>query len=54
MSEAKLDMIEVQGQAAVRVQSPDGAQATVLLHGAQVISWIPAGVRSSCTCHPKR
>lgn len=43
MTELTVDMIEVQGQAAVRVQSPDGAQATVLLHGAQVISWIPAG-----------
>ena len=38
MSETMFDMIEVQGQPAVRVQSPDGAQATVLLHGAQVIS----------------
>ena len=43
MSETMFDMIEVQGQPAVRVQSPDGAQATVLLHGAQVISWVPAG-----------
>ncbi|WP_306566541.1 D-hexose-6-phosphate mutarotase [Aquabacterium sp.] len=42
MSETMFDMIEVQGQPAVRVQSPDGAQATVLLHGAQVISWVPA------------
>ena len=43
MSETMFDMIEVQGQPGVRVQSPDGAQATVLLHGAQVISWVPAG-----------
>ncbi|MDQ5925216.1 MAG: glucose-6-phosphate 1-epimerase [Pseudomonadota bacterium] len=43
MNEPMFDMIEVQGQPAVRMQSPDGAQATVLLHGAQLISWIPAG-----------
>lgn len=31
------------GQPAMRVVAPDGAQATVLLHGAHVVSWIPAG-----------
>ncbi|OYU96640.1 MAG: D-hexose-6-phosphate mutarotase [Burkholderiales bacterium PBB5] len=31
------------GQPAMWQQAPDGAQATVLLHGGQVVSWIPAG-----------
>lgn len=31
------------GQPAVFLQSPDGARAVVLLHGAHVVSWIPAG-----------
>jgi len=31
------------GQPAILIQSPDGAQATVLLHGAHVVSWVPAG-----------
>lgn len=53
MNELLFDMIEVQGQAAVRVQSPDGAQATVLLHGAQVISWIPAGRQEQLYLSPQ-
>lgn len=32
-----------QGQPAILIRSPDGAQATVLLHGAHVVSWVPAG-----------
>lgn len=31
------------GQPAILIRSPDGAQATVLLHGAHVVSWVPAG-----------
>ena len=34
---------EVMGQPAMWLQAPDGAQATVLLHGGQLVSWIPAG-----------
>jgi glucose-6-phosphate 1-epimerase len=34
---------EVLGQPAMRLRAPDGAEATVLLHGAQLVSWIPAG-----------
>jgi glucose-6-phosphate 1-epimerase len=33
----------VLGQPAVVVRAPDGAQATVLLHGGHVVSWVPAG-----------
>ncbi|GAA0767766.1 D-hexose-6-phosphate mutarotase [Ideonella azotifigens] len=31
------------GQPALRLRAPDGASATVLLHGGHVVSWIPAG-----------
>lgn len=31
------------GQPAMHLRAPDGAQATVLLHGAHIVSWIPAG-----------
>jgi glucose-6-phosphate 1-epimerase len=34
---------EVSGMPAVRLHAPDGATALVLLHGAQVLSWRPAG-----------
>jgi glucose-6-phosphate 1-epimerase len=33
----------VLGQPAMWLRAPDGAEATVLLHGGQVVSWIPAG-----------
>ena len=33
----------VLGQPAMHLRAPDGAQATVLLHGAHIVSWIPAG-----------
>ena len=33
----------VLGQPAMHLRAPDGAQATVLLHGAHLVSWIPAG-----------
>ncbi|MBI3367317.1 MAG: D-hexose-6-phosphate mutarotase [Burkholderiales bacterium] len=35
--------VQVLGGPAMRLTGPGGAQATVLLHGAQVVSWIPAG-----------
>lgn len=35
-------LFDHQGQPALRLQSPDGASATVLLHGGQVLSWVPA------------
>ncbi len=31
------------GQPALSLRSPDGARATVLVHGAHLVSWIPAG-----------
>jgi glucose-6-phosphate 1-epimerase len=35
--------ISFNGQPAVHLRSPNGAQATLLLDGAHVVSWIPAG-----------
>jgi glucose-6-phosphate 1-epimerase len=34
---------DFQGQPAVHLRSPDGARATVLLHGGHLVSWVPAG-----------
>lgn len=31
------------GQPAMALHAPDGARATVLLHGAHLVSWVPAG-----------
>lgn len=31
------------GQPAMALRAPDGARATVLLHGAHLVSWVPAG-----------
>ena len=41
MTRAKLT--EFRGQPAVALQAPDGARATILVHGGQVVSWTPAG-----------
>ncbi len=38
-----IEHIRFEDQPAVRLHTPDGAQAIVLLHGAHVVSWIPAG-----------
>lgn len=46
-------MTEVLGQPAVRLQSPDGAQATVLLHGGHLVSWIPAGGEEQLYLSPR-
>lgn len=41
MSELKLTTFA--GQPALALHAPDGARATVLLHGAHLVSWVPAG-----------
>lgn len=41
--EAGVRQIDFQGQPALSLTSADGAQAIIALHGATVISWIPAG-----------
>lgn len=47
------ETLEVLGEPAVRVQAADGAHATVLLHGAQVVSWVPAGGEEQLYLSPK-
>ncbi|MDN3919618.1 D-hexose-6-phosphate mutarotase [Roseateles violae] len=42
-----------QGMEAVELVAPDGARATVLLHGAHVLSWIPAGADEQLYVSPK-
>jgi len=41
------------GQAAVALESPDGARATVLLHGGQLVSWVPAGGEEQLYLSPR-
>jgi len=53
MSDFTFPMTEVLGQAAVRLQCPDGAHATVLLHGGHVVSWCPAGGDEQLYLSPK-
>lgn len=43
---------EFKGQPAVHLRAPDGAQATVLLHGGHVVSWIPAGAEEQLYLSP--
>jgi glucose-6-phosphate 1-epimerase len=38
-----ITFLDIQGLPAIQINSPDGAQATVLLQGGHVLSWIPAG-----------
>jgi len=43
MTRAESMSTEFRGQPAVALEAPDGARAVVLLHGAQVVQWQPAG-----------
>jgi glucose-6-phosphate 1-epimerase len=38
-----IKQVDVLGQPAMWLRAPDGAEVTVLLHGGQLVSWIPAG-----------
>eukprot|EP01137_Pigoraptor_chileana_P032558 Opistho-2@22119 len=42
-----------QGMDALELVAPDGARATVLLHGAHVLSWIPAGGEEQLYVSPR-
>lgn len=37
------ELVYLRGEPAVRLRAPDGAQATVLLLGGQLVSWVPSG-----------
>ena len=41
------------GMEAVELRAPDGASATILLHGAHLLSWIPAGGEEQLYLSPK-
>lgn len=38
-----VELSEFCGQPALQLQSGDGSRATILLHGAHLVSWLPAG-----------
>ncbi len=40
---AHIALVQFQGLEALRLETTDGASAVIALHGAQVLSWIPAG-----------
>ncbi|UXH78822.1 D-hexose-6-phosphate mutarotase [Roseateles amylovorans] len=42
-----------QGLEALELVAPDGARATLLLHGAHLVSWIPAGADEQLYLSPK-
>jgi glucose-6-phosphate 1-epimerase len=45
-------LVTLAGQPAMRLESADGAVAIVLLHGAHVVSWVPAGSRERLYLSP--
>ncbi|MES2088604.1 MAG: D-hexose-6-phosphate mutarotase [Pseudomonadota bacterium] len=47
------ELIDFKGQSAIKLRTPDGAQAIVLLHGAQLVSWIPAGGKEQLYLSPQ-
>jgi len=42
-----------QGMDALELRSPDGASATLLLHGAHLVSWVPAGAGEQLYVSPR-
>ena len=42
-----------QGREAIALHAPDGARATVLLHGGHLVSWLPAGGAEQLYLSPK-
>lgn len=53
MNDLVFPLTDVLGQPAVVVRAPDGAQATVLLHGGHVVSWVPAGAGEQLYLSPQ-
>lgn len=48
-----IEPVRVLGQPAMRLRAPDGAEATVLLHGAHTVSWVPAGGEEQLYLSPR-
>lgn len=45
--------VQVLGQPALRLRAPDGAQATLLLQGGHLVSWVPAGADEQLYLSPE-
>lgn len=52
-SSAPTGPIQFQGQPAVHLRAPDGARATLLLHGGHLVSWLPAGAQEQLYLSPQ-
>ena len=48
-----IPLSQFQGQDAIVLTTPDGARATVLLHGGHVVAWNPAGAGEQLYLSPK-
>ena len=48
-----IELSRFKGLDAIALHAPDGARATVLLHGGHVVSWIPAGADEQLYLSPK-
>lgn len=48
-----IEMAELHGQPVIKLQTPDGAVALISLHGAQLLSWTPAGGEDRLYLSPK-
>jgi glucose-6-phosphate 1-epimerase len=53
MSSTTLSLSRYQGMEALELLAPDGARATLLLHGAHIVSWVPAGADEQLYLSPK-
>lgn len=53
MSDSLPPLIDVLGQPALKIQSPCGSEATVMLHGGHLVSWKPAGADEQLYLSPK-
>lgn len=49
----EFEVTEVLGQPAIVLKAPDGSRATVLLHGAHVVSWVAAGAEEQLYLSPQ-
>lgn len=50
---APTGLVSFDGQPAVHLRAPDGARATVLLHGGHLVSWLPAGAQEQLYLSPQ-
>ncbi|PIM52197.1 D-hexose-6-phosphate mutarotase [Roseateles chitinivorans] len=48
-----ISITRYQGLEAIELRAPDGARATLLLHGAHLVSWVPAGADEQLYLSPR-